>query len=301
MPASNKEFAVFSTALGPDVFSVVSFTGREWLSRLYEFDISLVSERADIDLDKVIAKPAHLAIRREEGDPVFFHGIIRKFEQQGMSGNYMCYRATLSPRLWWLTLTHHNQVCLNQSVQTFVEKTLLNGGLTAADYEFRLAGNYPDIPYVCQYGESHFNFISRWLEREGMYYYFEQGTGGEKLIITDAKSFHSALPQGRDLIYSPPSGLDSSRREEVIQSLSCCQRFLPEKVVLRDYNYERPSLEVLGEAMVDPSGRGEVYLYGEHFSTPEEGNRLAAIRAEELFCRKQEFVGESTVPFLRPG
>jgi hypothetical protein len=72
-------------------------------------------------------------------------------------------------------------------------------------------------------------------------------------------------------------------------------------VVLRDFNLERPSLEVTGEAEVDPLGRGETYLYGERFPTPEEGKRLAAIRAEELLCRKQEFFGESTVPFLLPG
>jgi type VI secretion system secreted protein VgrG len=72
-------------------------------------------------------------------------------------------------------------------------------------------------------------------------------------------------------------------------------------VVLKDYNYETPSLELSGQADVSTKGRGEVYLYGEHFRTPAEGARLAAVRAEELLCRERVFAGSSTVPYLRPG
>ncbi|MFH1488435.1 MAG: type VI secretion system tip protein VgrG, partial [Pseudomonadota bacterium] len=56
-----------------------------------------------------------------------------------------------------------------------------------------------------------------------------------------------------------------------------------------------------GNAPVKANGRGDVYMYGEHFRTPEEGNALAKIRAEELLCREKRFFGESTIPFLRPG
>ena len=72
-------------------------------------------------------------------------------------------------------------------------------------------------------------------------------------------------------------------------------------MLLKDYNYEKPSLGISGSADVDPEGRGEDYIYGEHFATPEEGDRLAKIRAEELLCRMAVFYGESTVPFLRTG
>ncbi|MCK5195997.1 MAG: type VI secretion system tip protein VgrG, partial [Desulfobulbaceae bacterium] len=44
-----------------------------------------------------------------------------------------------------------------------------------------------------------------------------------------------------------------------------------------------------------------MHIYGEHFRTPEEGQELARIRAEELLCHEKLFHGESTIPFLRPG
>jgi type VI secretion system secreted protein VgrG len=294
-------------------FSVIHFTGHESLSQLYEFDISLVSDNADINLDVVLNYSAQLIIHREEGGDVYYNGVLRQFEQQREYQGYVFYRAVLVPRLWRLTLTRHNRVYLNESVHEFVEKTLKDGMLATDDYEFKPdecgklfitdASQVKEVKpeYICQYGESHFNFISRWMEREGIYYYFEQGTERDKLIITNTVISHPFLSKERYLYYSPPSGLDSSHRGEVIQSFSCRQQPMPRKVILRDYNYEKPSLEVLGEADVDTGGWGEVNIYGDHFSTQEEGTRLAAIRAEEILCHKQEFFGESTVPYMMPG
>ncbi len=300
---NEKRFSFISNAPGltEDTFAVVSFRGFEGISKPYEFDILLVSEDPEIDLDQMMQKPARFVIHREDGHDVRYHGILQQFEQMHEAKGYVFYRALLSPKLWWLSLTHHNQVCLGKSVSAIVEETLLDGGLTTSDFEFRLQGAYPEMEYVCQYGESHFDFISRWLEREGIYYFFEQTDAGEKVIFTDTRISHTDLALEKDLYYSPPSGMDNAHRGEVIQSFTCRQRQLPRKVLLRDYNYEKPSLEITGSADVDPNGRGEAYLYGEHFPTPEEGNRLAAIRAEELLCRKQEFFGESTVPFLMTG
>lgn len=300
---SQKKFSFISNAQGltEDTFAVVSFRGFEGISRPYEFDILLVSENPEIDLDQMIQKPARFVIHREDGRDVRYHGILQQFEQLHEAKGYTFYRASLSPKLWWLSLTHHQQVCLGKSVSSIVEKTLIDGGLAAFDFDFRLQEVYPDMEYVCQYGESHLNFVSRWLEREGIYYFFEQSDSGEKVVFTDTRISHTDLALEKNLYYSPPSGLDSSRRGEVIQSFTCRQRQLPRTVLLRDYNYEKPSLEISGSAEVDPKGRGNSYLYGEHFSTPEEGNRLAAIRAQELLCRRQEFFGESTVPFLMTG
>ena len=70
---------------------------------------------------------------------------------------------------------------------------------------------------------------------------------------------------------------------------------MPNRVFLKDYNYETPSLAVTGSADVDPSGRGDVYYYGENFKNSTEGNRLARIRSEEILCRKEQYIGESTV------
>jgi len=307
---TEKRFSFVSAGLDRDTFGVVHFTGTEALSSLYEFNITLVTDDPNLDLDTILRQPATFTIHRPNDQRVDFNGILSQFEQLHAFNDCIFYRAQLRPRLWWLTLTHHNQVCLNLPVvpspqgaaqASLIGQVLMDGGLTPLDFAFRTQKNYPAQEYVCQYDESHYAFMARWLEREGLYYFFEQTATEEKVVITDSLISHVDLPQEGKLIYAPPSGLDEQHHDEVIKTLICRQKTLPQKVLLRDHNYQRPTLEITGMATVDPQGRGESYVYGDYFPTPEEGNRLAAIYAESLLCRKREFFGESTVPFIMPG
>lgn len=295
-----KKFEFRSQALPEDTFGVVRFRGTEGLSRCYEFEIDLVSDNPEIDMTAVLENQATFTILREDGD-IPFHGILAQFEQLHEVDTYVFYRAVLVPKLWWLSLTYHNQVVLNKTVPEVIEEIVQDGGLTDMDLKLELENDYPQWEYICQYRESHLNFVSRWMEREGIYYYFEQGENAEKVIITDTHIAHIEMPQGAAMYYVTPSGLGQFHREEIISGFICRQRMLPSKLRLKDYNYRTPSLEMSAQADVSERGRGEVYIYGEHFRTPAEGNKLARIRAEEFLCHEKEFHGESTVPFLRPG
>ncbi|MBN2254120.1 MAG: type VI secretion system tip protein VgrG [Deltaproteobacteria bacterium] len=294
------KFEFRSQVLEEDTFAVVRFKGTEGLSRYYEFEIDLVSQEPEIDMTEVLKNPATFTILRDDGN-IPFHGILTDFEQLHEIDGYVFYRAVLVPKLWWLSLTYHNQVLLNKSVPHMIEGVLKDGGLTSLDVEFKLEKEYPEWDYICQYGESHLNFVSRWMEREGIYYYFEQGDSSEKVIVTDEKASHGEMNEGATMYYSPPSALGESHREEIINAFICRQTMLPKTLRLRDYNYETPSMEITGSAEVSPNGRGEIYIYGEHFRTPKEGNALAKIRAEEYLCRERRFHGESTIPYIRPG
>jgi type VI secretion system secreted protein VgrG len=294
-------FSFTSQALPEDTFAVVDFTGREGLSQCYGFEVRLVSSRGDLDQRQVLGSPAVFTIRRPDGD-IPFHGILSFFEQHRRFKDYYFYKARLAPKFWWLSLTHHNQAMINQALPAILTDVLKDGGLTPQlDFELRLQQDYPEWEYVCQYGESHLNFLSRWMERDGLYYFFEQTAQGEKVVVTDTNLSHTPMPEGRTMYYAPASGLETLHRQEVIRDFACRQQPLPRQVVLRDYNYRTPSLEMVGQVEVSPKGRGQVYVYGEHFRTPEEGNRLAGIRAESLLCRQRVFTGRSTIPFLRPG
>jgi type VI secretion system VgrG family protein len=297
---TSKKFDFRSSALPEDKFGVVHFKGFEGFSTPYEFEIMLVSSDPDIDMTKVLQNPAVFTIVRPDGD-ILFQGILASFDLLHAVDEHVFYRAVLVPRLWWLSLTQHNQIFLDKTVPEIIGEVLEDGGLTTDDYEFRLQNEWPTWEYVCQYRESHLNFVSRWMEREGMYYFFEQTEKGEKLIITDTNMSHTPMAEGKTMSYSPPSGMEEAHREEVISAIVCKQKLLPAKLHVNDYNYRKPSLSLSAEAEVLDRGRGEVHLYGEHFRTPEEGQELARIRAEELLSHEKRFHGESTIPYLRPG
>jgi len=292
------QFTFASQGLAENTFSVVKFKGVEGISKLYEFDITLASDDAEITLKDVLQNTAILTVKGSDQDlPV--HGAVVEFEQLHETKGHCFYRALLVPRLWQASLYHENQLFLDKKVPDIIEEILKQTGLTSQDYELKLTGNYPEWEYICQYNETDFDFISRWMEREGIYYYFEQGEKNEKLIITDSSTAHKDISGDVAIPYFATSGL--AREEEAIKAFVCTQKMLPKKVILKDYNYRKPSLEIKGEAEVDAKGRGEVYIYGEHFKDPGQGNGLAKIRAEEIKCRENIFHGEGTASNMYPG
>lgn len=302
MPGSYRNTYSFrSEAASPDAFEVVRFSGVEGLSRPYEFDILLMSSKNSLDLTSLVQNPATFSMKLEQGE-LPFHGIPALFELQSAFQGRTFYRAVLVPKLWWLTLTRHNQIFLDKDIQTFLTDALKDGGLNeGADFEFRLSKSYPRREYVCQYRESHFNFISRWMERDGLYYYFEQPQSGEKMIITDVRTSHAPMAGAEKLKYLPPSGLDWPVGAQSVKRFSLTRSQVPQSVTLTDYNYRKPEAPLKGESQVSQKGRGACNIYGEHFFTEGEAKDLAKIRAEELLCRETLFEGLSSVPHVRTG
>ncbi len=295
-----RRYSFLSNAMAEDTFAVVRFTGREAISQPYRFDITLATEDPEIDLRAMLQNPARFVIHRRDLADRVFHGVLAEFEQVEESGDYVIYKAALVPRLWHAGLYHENQLFLEKSVQDIITEVLQQTRLTSQDFTIRFTGSYDQWEYICQWRETDLNFLQRWMEREGIYYYFSQDDEKEKTIIADSATAHENISAEHRIVYSPPSAT-VPRDQEVIHSFVCRQQRLPNKVILRDYNYRRPSLELRAEAVVDPNAHGEIYLYGEHFKTPEEGNHLAQIRAEELLCRERTYHGESTAANLCSG
>ncbi|MFW5488096.1 MAG: type VI secretion system Vgr family protein [Desulfovibrio sp.] len=286
---------------GPgDSFAVVSFKGVEGLSWCYDFEINLVSSRREIDMEEVLANPATLTIKAgEQSYP--FHGVLASFELLREVSDYVFYRARLMPRFWWLHYTRNDQIFLDKSLEDILDSVLRDGGLQKNDFDIRLNESYDPYDYVCQYGESHLNFVSRWMEHWGLYYFFEQTQQGDKLVITDSKSTHAPAEHGETLKYSPPSGLDAWSMDQTVRSFNCVQTLVPKKLQTRDFNYKTPSLDIKGEADISDKGRGEVNLYGQCARNTKESKRLAAIRAEEYASRRQRFQAESSIASVRTG
>lgn len=295
-----KRYTFVSDAQAEDTFLVVRFSGHEAISQPYRFEIELATDDAEIDLRAMLRKPARFVIHRGDLDDRVFNGVLAEFEQMKESGGHVIYKAVLVPWLWNAGLYHENQLFLDKSVQDIIKEVLEQTRLTGDAYEFRLTATYPPWEYLCQWRETDLNFIHRWMEREGIYYYFSQDDQKEKLIITDNAASHKNVCAESKIPYSPPSGT-VPHYQEVIQSMVCRQHKLPNTVILRDYNYRHPSLELKAETTVDADGHGDVYFYGEHFKTPEEGNHLAKIRAEELLCRECVYNGESTAANFSAG
>ncbi|MDC3952644.1 type VI secretion system tip protein VgrG [Polyangium jinanense] len=291
-----------SSAL-PENSRVATFRGVEGISRPYEFEVMVVVEEADgeeIDLADGIGGKARLVIDRADDKlpPFIIAGILGSLEHLHSFGGRSLVRAVIVPRLWTLGLSRHSRNFTKKSVPEIIQAILEDNGFTSDDFEIRLSG-YGKEEHVCQYHESDLAFISRWMERDGIYYYFEHSENGEKLIICDTEGY-PAEPLGAPVRYFPQTGMDRSAGPS-FRTFRARHTSLPAVVKLKDYDYAKPNLDVSGQANVSQHGTAEVTVYGARFFSPSDGKRLAQIRAEEMLAREVVFRATGTRSHLRSG
>lgn len=300
MPQLKLKYHFTSNAVPEDTFYVLEFQGEEALSSLFRFEITLASTKNGIDAKSLLQEPASLNISGSKGGAPF-NGVLSSFTSVQQAYGFTIYKATLVPRFWRLSITRHNQIFLQNSLQQYLATCLQDGGLEQGlDFEFRLSGKYHPRDYVCLYNESHFAFTSRWMEHYGAYYYFDQEHDG-KLILTDSLQAHTPLPKAPNITYSPDTSLDAAHGDEVLPLFSMLQRPMPKQVQMRDWNYRTPDRPVEGKAQVDAKGRGAFNFYGDHFQTSSEADDLAKVRSQELLCSQRLFHGKSSIPYLCSG
>jgi len=297
------DLITISSSVLPEKTRVISFRGVEAISRPYEIEVfmSVADDDGDgLDLGDAIGAKAQLVIDRASDalPPFVFSGILADVELLHAVDGRSLIRALLCPRLWLLGLSMHSRLFTKKTLPEVLEWILDDNALYSDDYELRL-GKYEPEEHICQYRESDLDFISRWMEREGIYYYFTHTEEGEKLIICDNKSYEDDLI-GKPVRYFPQLGEDRSAGPS-FRTFTCRHRTLPSMVKLKDYDYTRPNLSVAGSAKVAQNGVGEVSLYGERFFSPAAGDRLAKLRSEEMLTREVVYHVAGTRSHLRSG
>ncbi|WP_051261085.1 type VI secretion system Vgr family protein [Desulfovibrio inopinatus] len=283
----------------PSRFAVVEYNGRDAVSEPYRFSITLTTHELVPEGTPVVTRRASLEFGPASRRTVY-NGLTRSFSLVGNPRpGLFVYRAELVPAFDFLRQTRNNQVFLDKTLPEIIRSILKQQQIH--QYELRVSGEYPVMEYVCQYNESHFDFLCRWMQRRGMYYYFEQRYGNDVVVITDDRSFHQPCCD-QPLRYQPPSGLeDIHDRGSTVSAFIAQHNAVPEQVLLRDYNYRTPHVQLEAPAPVSENGAGTHYIYGDSFQTQDEGTALARIRAQAFSCREVDFRGEGFASCLRAG
>ncbi|WP_437809970.1 type VI secretion system Vgr family protein [Sorangium sp. So ce1078] len=297
------DLITISSSVLPDPTRVVGFRGVEAISVPYEIEIFLSfqdTEADGFDLADVIGGKAVLSLDRSTDrlPPFLFAGVFADVELLHEFDGRALVRGLLVPKLWELKLSRHSRIFTKMALPDVIKSVLEDNGMSSDDYEMRL-GKYEVEEHICQYRESDLDFLSRWMEREGIYYFFEHRPEGEKLVVCDDKSYPED-PVGESVRYHPQLGHDHGAGAS-FRSFTCRHRALPAKIVLKDYDYARPNLDIAGSASISASGVGEVSLYGERFFSPAAGERLARLRAEEMLARQVLYHAAGTRTHLRAG
>ncbi len=229
--------AELTTPLGTDTLLLTSFTVNEGLSQLFEIDVDCVSHDAEIDFGAAVGKTCSIRLTTVANKTRYFSGVLSNASWFGERDGDFAYRLTLRPWLWILTRTSDCRIFQNQSVLEII-KTVFDD-LGFKDYEIQACESYPTLEYCVQYRESSYHFVTRLMERFGLYFYFKFEESKHTLIIGDSKGSHQAienLPECRFI------GMGERTRddEEYLNSWLISRSFQSGKVTLNGYDFASP-------------------------------------------------------------
>lgn len=286
------------TALGKDVLLLRRVRATETLSQLFTIEVELLSYEENIKADAIVGDHAALFIAATDSQPRYLNGFVKSFiytgrEKRGLYG----YKAELVPWLWFLDKRTNCRVFQNQTVQQIIEAVLTELGFS--DFTFSLGEEHPELDYCVQYQESDFHFISRLMEHEGLFYYFEHQADKHILHIADNASTYLFL-EPRSLEHS-----SGSRAAQYIQAWQHRFQYCSGSFAQSDFNFENANHSLLTETPTSIKLKNNAAL--ERFEFPgnykdsQRGQNLTRLRMQQEEMAYESIVAHSNLHQLQIG
>ncbi|OWQ48362.1 hypothetical protein CDL60_07240 [Roseateles noduli] len=289
------------TALPDETLRVHTCVSREGLSDAGDTTLTLLSERKDIQASELLGKPATLTIALRDDAPRFLSGYVTRFAQRGFEGKHGVYEMQLKPWLWLLSRTSDCRIFQELSVPDIVKQVFEDHPV--ARYEFKLLRPYRTWNYCVQYRETDFNFVARLLEHEGIYWYVEHDETGHKVVLCDSASGHDAKPGCESLPFYG-SGAQATPALEYVQAWGSAECVKPGKVVITDYDFQRPSTSLETNQSVARNydlSDGEIFDYPGGYIQTGDGSQYVEDRLDELQTQFQTYDGTTNAQGVSTG
>lgn len=274
-------------------------SGQEELGRLFEYDIELLSEDPEVDFSQVLGQAMTVEIETE-GEPRFIRGIVTSFSDVGTLGSYSRYRAKLRPWLWLLTRKSDCRIFQDMTAPDIIKEVLREHAITFSE---SLTGSYTPREYCAQYRETDFDFVSRLMEEEGIYYFFEHTQSKLTVVLADSIGAHDPTPGYDEIPFYPK--VDRARRErDHIDGWVASQHIASGAYFLQDFDFERPDANlqvklVSSNKLTKPAH--EIYDYPGIYDNTGAGENLVRVRLEELHTGQNNVTAEGNARGLATG
>ncbi|WP_296653548.1 type VI secretion system Vgr family protein [Paraburkholderia sp.] len=281
--------------------------GADELGRLSEYRLEILSTSNDVTPAQMLGEDISVEVTLPGGGTRQFNGIVAAFRMTAAGrrayGSMARYEAMVRPRLWLLTRGSHYRFFHKKTVLEIVKSVLNDYDVDVND---RTTATYKEREHCAQYRETDFAFVSRLLEHEGIYYYFEHGNGKNTMVLTDSGDMHSPIEHYATIAYDPA--------EEPVKDRECIYQWRLGGELqtgfyeTNDYDFEKPSRS-LHQGLKARSTRTQPYdpaTYGmqEHLASymdPGDSDHYARVRSEIHQARNEIIEGRATARGIWPG
>jgi type VI secretion system secreted protein VgrG len=278
-----------TTPFEDDYLLINSFTATEGISELFSLEVELLHEESGtwpdcdwIDPKKILGKSVGIIVSQGAEGGRYFNGIVSRFTQGVRSRRTSQYWITVVPAVWGFTQRFQSRIFQQKTVRSIIEEVFKG---FEAGIKFELEYDYKPRNYCVQYRESDFDFVSRLMEEEGIYYFFEHtDDGAHKMIICDAPRFKLDCPGKSELkfLHTNTAGVF----ESYISQWETDYRLGPGKISFRDHNIQQPgkNLAKIESTKFEVGGNmeWEVYDFPGGYARKFDGIKPQGVPGDEL-------------------
>jgi len=285
--------------LGKDALVATYFEGTEAMSEHFGYHLELISPQLSIKPADILGKSVTVRLFFPQQKERVFNGIVVRFAPGPMWGRgNRRYTAELAPWTWMLTRTTDCRIFENKAAPDIIETIFTDLGFTDFDRS-GIKGNHPKREYCVQYRETDFNFVSRLLEEEGIFYFFKHEKGKHTLMLADQVSAYLDC-QDKQIKFSA--------NPEVLSKVTQWRNgynYRPGKWTQRDYNFERPTddLKTNKNTVINipQNQKYELFDYPGLYTNKGDGNDITKWRMEAEEAAHQLVEADGNCSFFSPG
>jgi type VI secretion system secreted protein VgrG len=294
------KFAQVKSPLG-DKLLLRGVQGREELGRPFSYTLDLLSEDESINPSSILGQDMTIKLSLEDESDRCIHGIVTRFSATGSIGRYTRYGAQLRPWIWLLSHTSDCRIFQNETIPDIIKTVFRDLGFT--DVDDALTGTYKPLEYVVQYRESAFNFVTRLMERAGIYYFFTHEESKHSLVLADSASAHGPAKGYEEVPYYPPE-VNHARDHDHFDGWALEHQFRTGVFAVNDFDFKRPSADLNAKSS-SPRDHAksdlEYYDYPGEYIEVEDGETFAKLALQAHQAEYEQVRGKGNARGLGAG
>jgi type VI secretion system secreted protein VgrG len=253
-----------TTPLGEDFLLINRLTASEEISSLFSFEVELLHaeeqpgyEATAVDEKAILGQSVTIEINQRDRTKRSLSGMVNRFSYGHRDTRFSYYHATIVPRIWLLTQINQSRIFQHKTVPDILSEVF-----EGFEVSYEVQGEFKARNYCVQYRETDWDFASRLMEEEGIYYFFEHSDGKHKIILGNTPQSHPDCPSKSDVSFA----LQVPEEDDFITSIKKWQndyRLQSGKISFRDHHFQVPSnkLEAAQPSLFQVAGNDALEIY----------------------------------------
>ena len=283
--------------------------GHESLSRPAFYELTVLSKNSKIEAKDILGYAFDVEIDFQDKDNATHkrhcHGHCTRFIRGGTVGRHFKYQLVLQSWFGLLTKRTNSQIFQDQPVLKIFDAVLEDSPIKKVKKTKikNMVGTHNDLRYCVQHQESDYRFISRLLENEGIYYWFDSHEEAGTMCLSDASDLaHVKLPVVDTLKFAPKS-ISDARFNEITQWTSTRQLDTG-KFASRDSDFKAIRKKLTadkGEPDTHELADLEAFEFAGGYFSGDDTDGIAKLRLNELITRRERHWAHTSWPDVAVG